>query len=165
MAGEAAQHVGLLQPMLVELGRELHEVARDRGAGDHRVGDVRQEAVQRVPELVEERPRIVEGEERRAAIRALGEVHDVDDDRPDIVVEPALAAEGAHPRPRPLGGPGAVIAEEQPDMPPVAVGHLEGANVRMVERDVVTLAEGEPKEARGRVERRRDHPLQRESTP
>ena len=57
------------------------------------VGHVREEPVQPVAELVEERARVVEAEQRRRAIAALGEVHHVDDDRTDVAGELLLAAE------------------------------------------------------------------------
>ena len=62
---EAPQHLRLLEPVLEELRRELDEIGRDAGAGEHRIGDVGQQAVQRVAEFVEERPRIVEAQQRR----------------------------------------------------------------------------------------------------
>jgi len=52
--------------VLVELRRQLHEIARDIGAGDQRIGHVRKEAVQRVAELVEEGARVVRRREAPA---------------------------------------------------------------------------------------------------
>ncbi len=54
VAGETAQRLGPLQPMLEQLRRQLDEVARDVRAGEQRIGDVRQHAVQGVAELVEQ---------------------------------------------------------------------------------------------------------------
>ena len=71
-----------LQPVLVELRRQLDEIARHRGAGEQRIGDVRQQAVQRVAELVEQRAGVVERQQRRLARGRLGEIADVEDDRP-----------------------------------------------------------------------------------
>ena len=81
-----------------------------------RVGHVREEAVQRVAELVEQRARVVEAEQRRLALGGLGEVHHVDDDRADVAGELLLAAEAAHPGAAPLGGAGEIVAEEEADM-------------------------------------------------
>ena len=53
MPREAPQHVGLLEPVLVELRRQLDEVGGDAGAGNLRIGDGGEEAVQRVAEFVE----------------------------------------------------------------------------------------------------------------
>ena len=69
--GKAAQHLRLLEPMLVELRRQLDEIGGDAGAGNLRIGDVGQQAVQRVAELVEQRARVVEAEQRRLAVRRL----------------------------------------------------------------------------------------------
>ena len=95
--GEATQQFGLLQPMLVKLRGELDEVATDAGARQHWVGDIAEHAVKAVAELVEERSRVVEGQQARLARRRLGEVHDVDDDGPDHAVELFLVAEAGHP--------------------------------------------------------------------
>ena len=66
--------------MLVELRRELDEVARH--AAERGVAHVREHRVQRVPELVEERRHVVEGDQGRLA-RGAGFVKfsDVEDDR------------------------------------------------------------------------------------
>ena len=74
MAGKAPQHLRLLQPVLVELRRQFDEIGGDAGAGNHRIGDVRQQAVQPVAEFVEQRAGVVEAEQRRLAVGALGEV-------------------------------------------------------------------------------------------
>ena len=71
VAREGAENFRLQQPMLIELRRQLDEIARDAGAGDERIGDVRQHAVQRMAELVEQSARVVEAEQRRRAIGAL----------------------------------------------------------------------------------------------
>ena len=60
MQREAAQNLRLLEPVLIELRGKLDEVAADIGARDHRVGDVGQQAVQGVAELMEQRSGIVE---------------------------------------------------------------------------------------------------------
>ena len=88
---EALEHLRPRQPVLVELGGQLDEVARTLVPETRRVGDVGQEPVQAVAELVEQRARVVEDEQRRLARRALGEVHDVDDDRRDVAGEPLAA--------------------------------------------------------------------------
>ena len=67
--------------MLVELRGQLDEIARHRRSRDRRIGDVRQQPVQAVAELVEQRARVIERQQRRLALLALGEVHHVDDDR------------------------------------------------------------------------------------
>ena len=61
---------GCFEPVLVELARELDEIARHVGAGDQRIGDVGEEAVEGVAELVEQRARVVEAERASAGPRA-----------------------------------------------------------------------------------------------
>ena len=77
--GKAPQHVRLFEPMLVELRRQLDEVGGDVGPGNLRIGHRRQKAVQRMAELMEQRARVLEAEQRRLAATAFVEVADVDD--------------------------------------------------------------------------------------
>src|SRR5450759_1473643 len=53
VAGVVLQDLRHFQPVLVELRGQLDEIAADRGAGERRMGHVRQQAVQRMAELVE----------------------------------------------------------------------------------------------------------------
>jgi hypothetical protein len=80
MHGIALQDSGHRQPVLIKLRRQLDEIARNTGAGNGRVGNIRQHAVQRVAEFVEQRARVVERQQRRLAFRRLGEVADIIDD-------------------------------------------------------------------------------------
>ena len=86
------------------------------------VGDVREQAVQAVAELVEQRSRVVEAEQRRLARRALGEIVVVDDDRQHRRGRRrrcATATIGAHPGAAALGRPREVVVQEQADrLPP-----------------------------------------------
>jgi len=43
--GKAPQHIGLLEPMLVKLRRQLDEIGGDVGAGNARIGHRRQQSV------------------------------------------------------------------------------------------------------------------------
>ena len=72
--GVVGEHLRVERPVLVELRRELDEVARRVGAGERRILHVREHAVQRVAELVEHRGHVVEAEQRRLAGGRLGEV-------------------------------------------------------------------------------------------
>ena len=45
MPCKAAQHLGLQQPVLVKLRRQLHEIALHAGAGERGIGDIGQQAV------------------------------------------------------------------------------------------------------------------------
>jgi hypothetical protein len=53
--------------------------------------------MQGVPELVEQRPRIVEAQKRRSALPSFREIQDVHDDGGSLPVEPLLPAKTAHP--------------------------------------------------------------------
>ncbi len=121
LAGLAVPGIGFqdlrhLQPVLVKLRGQFDEVARHRGAGEQRIGHIGQEAVQRMAEFVEQRARVVEGEQRRLAGGGLGEIADIDDDRVDIAGELFLVAQRGHPGARVLGGAGEIVADEQADM-------------------------------------------------
>ena len=65
MPREAIEHLARQHPVLVDLRRELDEVARRRR--QPRIRDVLQQAMQRVAELVEQRLRIVERDQHRLA--------------------------------------------------------------------------------------------------
>ena len=84
VAGEAPQHVGLLQPVLVKLRRQLDEIGGDIGAGDFRIGDGGQQPVQRMAEFVEQRAGVVKAQQRRLAVSRLCEVAHIDDQRGDV---------------------------------------------------------------------------------
>ena len=148
--------------MLVELGGQLDEIGGDAGAGDHRIGDVRQQPVQAVAELVEQGAGIVEGEQRRRAAAGLGEVHHVDDERPDVARKLLLDPQRRHPGAAALRGSGEIVAEEQADMAVVRAADLPDPHVGMPHRDVVALVEGEAEQPAGGVEGRRDHAVERE---
>ena len=72
MQREAAQHLAAAPASArrAATGSSTKSVGT-RGAGEERVGDVGQQPVQRVAELVEQRARVVEGEQRRLALAAL----------------------------------------------------------------------------------------------
>src|SRR5690606_41689631 len=64
--------------LLVDLRRELDEVARHVGARQRRGARGREEAVQGVAELVEGGDDVVEGQQRRLVFGGVGEVADVE---------------------------------------------------------------------------------------
>ena len=139
----ARQHAGLERPVLVELRRQLDEVARDvraRQAGVRRVGE---DAVQRVAELVEQRlaPRR-SVRQRRLAGGGLHDVGDVADDRLRAQ-QLRLDAEVVHPRAAVLVVAREVVGVEQRQRRPVVVEDLEDADVGVVDREVVPLGEGD----------------------
>ena len=71
----------LERPMLIELRRELDEIARHARAGEQRILHVREHAVQRVSEFMEHRRHVDEADQRRLSGGRLREVCDVEDDR------------------------------------------------------------------------------------
>ena len=78
--GVVGEHLRPQHPHLVDLAGELDEVAEHVRARELRVGHPREEPVQRVPELVEERVDLVVGEQRRLAGGGLRHVEVVGDD-------------------------------------------------------------------------------------
>ena len=60
VAREPAQDLRPLQPVLVELRRQLRPILEHTGPRDHRVGDVGEKRVQCVSEFVEQSLRVVE---------------------------------------------------------------------------------------------------------
>ena len=141
VAGEPAQHLRLLA---ASARRAARAARRSRATtlvpASERIGHVGQQAVQAVAELVEQRAGVVERQQRRLARCALGEVHDVDDDRPRARRRACAGRAAAHPGARALRRPREVVAEEQADVAAVRVLHLEGAHVRMIDRHVLALA-------------------------
>ncbi len=100
MHGEALDDLGPRAPHLVHLRWKLDEVARNGRAGETRIRHVREHAVQRVSELVEERGHLCKGEERRVTLFGLRHVEVVGDDRlpmeqarlPHVRVHPSAPA-------------------------------------------------------------------------
>src|ERR1700730_1587801 len=83
--------------MFVKLGRKFDEIAGNVGARDQRIGYIGQHAVQRMAEFMKQGAHIVETQETGLTLAGLGEIQDIDDDRPDLSVELLLLAEGTHP--------------------------------------------------------------------
>ena len=146
MEREALQHLGGREPVLVDLRGELDEVARGAGAGLGRVVDVRQQAVQRVPELVEHGLCVVPGDEQRRARLPLHEVGVVRHDRRDGAAQALLLAVGVHPRPRALALARVRVEVPQADVLALGPRHLPDRHVGVVGGDLVELGELEPVE-------------------
>jgi hypothetical protein len=136
--------------------------SRSTGTGQALVGHLRQEPVQAVAELVEQRAHVVGREQRRHAVRRLREVVVVDDDRQRLAVRPRLVAEARHPGAAALGRPREVVGQEHAHRPAVGALHLVGAHVGMVDGEVRTPHEPEAEQAPGAVERRLEHPVEHE---
>ena len=160
MPREAAQHVGLFEPVLVELRGQFDEVGGDVGAGDFRIGDGREQAVQRMAELVKQRARILEAQKGRLAVGALGEIHHVDDQRLDVAVEFLLIAQRGHPGAAALRGPGEIIAEEQADLVAAGAAHLPDPDVGMPHRQLGAHGKAQAEQTLRGIERGLDHAVE-----
>src|SRR5712691_7188838 len=114
MPGVSAQRFRYRQPVLEDLRGELDKVAAHRGARLREIAHPGQEPVQPMAELVEERLRIVEAQQRRVALR---KIVVVDDDRQDLAVEALLLAIAATPRAGALPGPREIVVQKKPDRP------------------------------------------------
>src|SRR5271166_2921943 len=101
---------------------------------------------------MKQRARVVETQQARLALAALGEIHHIYDDRHMNAIEFMLATKIAHPGAAALRRPREIIADEQGDRRAV-LRHRPRARVWMVERQVEALGEGEAKQAIGGIER------------
>src|SRR5688572_14023315 len=98
-------------------------------------------------ELVEQGTCIVEAQERRLARAAFGEVHHIDDDRANVVGEPFLRAEGAHPSAAALRRAREIIPDEGADILAVRIHHLPGADVGMILWEILQFLEAQAEES------------------
>jgi hypothetical protein len=156
------QHFGLERPVLEDLGGQLDEVAQDLRAREPLVGHLREQPVQAVTELVEQRARVVRGQERRRPGRGLREVVVVDDDGQRPAVDPRLVTVRAHPGAAPLRRPREVVGQEDAAHAIVAVAHFEDADVRMIGAKVGPCDEADAEQAMRRVEGRVQHAVEGE---
>ena len=164
-AARSGQDLRPERPHLVDLGRELDEVARHAGAGEARVGDRREQPVQRVAELVEQRVTSSKVSSVGWPSGGSGDVEVVDDDGRGAE-QPRLRDEGVHPGAAALALAGVEVAEVQPERRPVGVGHLPDPHVGVVAGQVGALGEPEAVEQLGGVEDAVDqHPVQLELGP
>ncbi len=77
MSGKLSQNLGHLQPVFVQLAWQFDKIPRHGRPRNAFISHVRQHLVQRMTELVEQRARIVIGQQRRLA---LGKIAYVDHD-------------------------------------------------------------------------------------
>ncbi len=149
--GVTGQDVGVPGPHLVDLGGELDEVPRDRGAGEARVGHVREQAVQGVAELVERSVDLGRAEQRGLPVGRTGHV-EADRDHGPVAQQAGLVDERGHPRTAALGVAGVEVGDEQADALVVVVVHLEDPDVRVVAGQVRSLGEPQAVELFGGVQ-------------
>ncbi len=122
-----AEHLGPVDPHLIDLTRKLHEVAEHVRSREVRVGHGGEQPVQGMPELMEERRHLVEREKRRHARSRLGDVEVVDDHRLRAA-QARLRHDRVHPRAAALGVAGVQVQNEQPELR--AVGIAAVSNTR-----------------------------------
>ena len=133
------QHpTGRPRPVLVDLAGELHEVARGVRARARRVPAVGEQAVQRVPELVEHGDDVVPRDRRRG-----GRVVAVVGHHGEGAVARRLVDEVAHPRAALLRRAGPEVHGEQADDRAFRVAHLVALRARRVADQVLARVEGE----------------------
>lgn len=149
--GVVGQHLGPVRPYLVDLRGELHEIARHFETGQQRIADVGEQAVQRVPELVEQRGDFTPGHEHRLALRGLGDVQVVDHHGP-LAQQMRLDHQRVHPGTAPLGLACVEVPDVQPERTAVGVVHLEDPGVRVVRHQVGALGQGDAVDQPGGVE-------------
>ncbi len=128
---------GVTAPVFVELRWKLDEVTGDGCAGQARIGHVRKQAVQCVAELVKQRLHFVRGEQTRFALRRLGVVAHIADDRLRAK-QSGLLHKTVHPSAAALGIAFIEVGVQQSQMGTVAVEDLIRAHIRMPHRQVAT---------------------------
>ena len=116
--------------------------------------------MQGVAKFMEQRPRVVEAQQRRIGLH---EVVVVEDDRAHhLAVERLVAFQAAGPGARTLAGPREIVLHEQADRLPIVLRHLEHAHIGMVRRQVGAGFEGQAEQPAGGIERRLRHVFQHE---
>ena len=152
MPRELAQHLRLLEPVLVELRGQLDPIGQHAGAG--RQSDRLRRTASHAARgpfrgTACGRPRTTAA----SAAAALGKVHHVEHDRPHIAREFLLVAQRGHPGAAVLGRPREIIAVEYADMTAAA----RPSPPRRARRDA--------RPALDRVERQAEQPARRRTPP
>ena len=152
MLGKCVQELFLVDEVLVELTRQLHEIARHVGAGRVVVLATGEHAVKAVSELVQEGANLVIGKQRGLGVRGAGEVHHVHDVRTAVGLALApLRLEVVHPRTSALAVPRVEIGIIHGQIFALLVKHLVGANLRVVGLDIFVLLEGDAVQTLGQT--------------
>ena len=158
--GVLAQHLGRKGPVLHDLRGKLHEVALD--LRESAVFHVVEEEVQGMPELMEERLGLVEGQQCGGVPGRTGEIaDDRDDGRHAPSVPVGLLHVVAAPGPLPLSVAGEEVEIEHPEVRLVGVENFVGQGLGMVDRYLNRL-EGNAVEAVGQIEDAALHVFERE---
>lgn len=131
MLGVVLQDGWFVGPHFVDLQGKLDEVARHAGAGEIRVFDVGEHAVQRMPELMEHGGHFVPGQQRGLAGRRFGDVEVIGHHRLESG-QLGLRHIGVHPCATALGLARIHVGDEDRQLLAVGVEHV-------VDGDVVAL--------------------------
>ncbi len=154
MLGIAGEHFFLEGPVLVDLRRQLDEVAGHGGAADRTVVALGEQAMEGMAEFVEHGLHVVKAQQRGRVGRRFVEVAHVDDDRTHhLAVEGhVLIADVVHPGAAALAFTREVVGGQHADQRTVGIGHLEGFHVGVVFRGIFDLLEFQTVEFRSGVE-------------
>ena len=134
------EHARIGRPHFVVLRRKLDEVAGHVRAGELRVLHIREQAVQRVTELVKRRRDFVEGQQRRLSCRRLRNIQIVDDD--GLRAEQArLIDEGVHPCAAALVLARIPVHQEQAQRRAICIRDFEHQHIGLVDRQVLAFFE------------------------
>mmetsp|Transcript_53120 Transcript_53120/g.124204 ORF Transcript_53120/g.124204 Transcript_53120/m.124204 type:complete len:781 (-) Transcript_53120:457-2799(-) len=151
VTGVVGQHGRPARPDLVHLGRVLDEVGRRLGAREARVAHLREHAVQRMAELVEQGADFVPGQQRRLAGRRLGDVEMVGHHRASALVG-VLRHVFVHPRTALLARAGIEVGDEDGQLATVGIEDVVGAHIGLVDRQIGAALEAQAVELVGRKE-------------
>ena len=163
---DALQHLGVPGVVLEELARQLHRVPGHAvDAGDARVVDARQQVVQPVAELVEQRQHVVVRQQRRLIRRRRQEVAHQVRHRQRRAARQALAADAlVHPGAAALVRARVGVEVEAADR--LAAGtDVEKSRVGVPHRCALPLADGDAEQPFGDLEQPAEHARQREVGP
>ena len=142
VASIVAQDDGVRHPVLVELRGHLYEVTWRLCTRDALVALGSEEAVQGMPELVEERLDIVRRQEGWCTGSGSGEVTDVVDDRL-TTKEEALLDEVLHPCPTILGRTAEVVGIEEGERGAIPIDYLIDLHPISIDGDIGAGLEAE----------------------
>ena len=143
VAGDLLQHIGLPRVVLEKLARQLDRIPGNTiDSGKARVVDARQQVVQAVAELVEQRQHVVVREERRMSAARRQEIADEIGHRQRRACGEMFAADALiHPGAAALVGTRVGIEIEAADGVARRIRDLKEAHVRMPQRNSVARAD------------------------
>ena len=136
---------------LIELGGHLHEVAGHGSTAQTIVVAIREDTVEGMSKLMEERGHLIPSEQRGLAFGCFRIVAHVEDDG-QLVITVALLGKTIHPCAAALGRTAEVITIEERLRFVVFVEDLKDLHIWMIGRNVGALLESEPVGAIGCIE-------------